>query len=287
MPQTPPSRTLKDFQVDTVEYVLRRLYDDPDPTDRFLVADEVGMGKTLVARGVIEWLQSSGFSTMTPSTASTSSTSAPTQTSLGRTSPSSTCAATAPSHCRRGSLCCATQLRDLNRRMPDGSKTVNLVAFTPGTSFDKGQRGGRVEERALLSWLLRAADGRHARGTATRSRRILRMEVNESTVGLRICGRLNDPDGRSRRVRREEVPRLLSVGSLSCLNLADLVDEMRGRSRVNTEQWYRRDSPSSARFAACSPTSASTASSRTSSSSTSSSVSSICSNGRKRTPSAR
>jgi hypothetical protein len=46
--------TLKDFQVDTVDYVLRRLYDDPDITDRFLVADEVGMGKTLVARGVIE-----------------------------------------------------------------------------------------------------------------------------------------------------------------------------------------------------------------------------------------
>ena len=45
--------SLKDFQVQTVDYVLRRLYDDPEPTDRFLVADEVGMGKTLVARGVI------------------------------------------------------------------------------------------------------------------------------------------------------------------------------------------------------------------------------------------
>ena len=45
--------TLKDFQVDTAEYVLRRLYDDSDTTDRFLVADEVGMGKTLVARHVI------------------------------------------------------------------------------------------------------------------------------------------------------------------------------------------------------------------------------------------
>lgn len=46
--------SLKDFQRDTVAYVLRRLYDDEgDTTDRFLVADEVGMGKTLVARGVI------------------------------------------------------------------------------------------------------------------------------------------------------------------------------------------------------------------------------------------
>jgi len=44
---------LKDFQRDTVDYVFRRLYTDPDPISRFLIADEVGLGKTLVARGVI------------------------------------------------------------------------------------------------------------------------------------------------------------------------------------------------------------------------------------------
>lgn len=44
---------LKDFQRDTVDYVFRRLYTDPDPVSRFLIADEVGLGKTLVARGVI------------------------------------------------------------------------------------------------------------------------------------------------------------------------------------------------------------------------------------------
>src|SRR4051794_5411272 len=44
--------TLKDFQRDSVEYVFDRLYGD-DATRRFLVADEVGLGKTLVARGLI------------------------------------------------------------------------------------------------------------------------------------------------------------------------------------------------------------------------------------------
>ncbi|MGB8983045.1 MAG: hypothetical protein WCC12_14310, partial [Anaerolineales bacterium] len=44
---------LKDFQRRTVDYVFRRLYTDPDATRRFLIADEVGLGKTLVARGVI------------------------------------------------------------------------------------------------------------------------------------------------------------------------------------------------------------------------------------------
>ena len=45
--------TLKDFQLQTVDYVYRRLYEDCDAVKRFLVADEVGLGKTLVARGVV------------------------------------------------------------------------------------------------------------------------------------------------------------------------------------------------------------------------------------------
>ncbi len=43
---------LKDFQKRTVDYVFKRLYGD-DSTSRFLIADEVGLGKTLVARGII------------------------------------------------------------------------------------------------------------------------------------------------------------------------------------------------------------------------------------------
>src|SRR5690348_12825607 len=43
---------LKDFQHATVDYVFERFY-GAKPTRRFLVADEVGLGKTLVARGVI------------------------------------------------------------------------------------------------------------------------------------------------------------------------------------------------------------------------------------------
>ena len=44
---------LKDFQRATVNHVFRRLYEDDDCTRRYLVADEVGLGKTMVARGVI------------------------------------------------------------------------------------------------------------------------------------------------------------------------------------------------------------------------------------------
>src|SRR5215211_4939453 len=44
---------LKRFQRTTVDYVFKRMYEDPDPVSRFLVADEVGLGKTLVAKGLI------------------------------------------------------------------------------------------------------------------------------------------------------------------------------------------------------------------------------------------
>src|ERR1051326_5212580 len=44
---------LKDFQRRTVDYAFKRMYLDRDFTKRFLVADEGGLGKTLVARGVI------------------------------------------------------------------------------------------------------------------------------------------------------------------------------------------------------------------------------------------
>lgn len=44
---------LKDFQSDTVDYVFTRFCDTENPCNRFLVADEVGLGKTLIARGLI------------------------------------------------------------------------------------------------------------------------------------------------------------------------------------------------------------------------------------------
>lgn len=44
---------LKDFQRRTANYAYKRLFVDDDSSKRFLVADEVGLGKTLVAKGII------------------------------------------------------------------------------------------------------------------------------------------------------------------------------------------------------------------------------------------
>ena len=46
-------RRLTDFQRATVRQVHQRFWLDDEPARRFLVADEVGLGKTMVARGVI------------------------------------------------------------------------------------------------------------------------------------------------------------------------------------------------------------------------------------------
>ena len=43
---------LKDFQRATVHHVMDRFF-GADPTRRFLVADETGLGKSVVARGII------------------------------------------------------------------------------------------------------------------------------------------------------------------------------------------------------------------------------------------
>lgn len=75
---------LKPFQRATVEHVFERLFGTDDPTDRFLVADEVGLGKTMIARGVVaKLLERSAASS--PHVASTSSTSARTVPSRSRT----------------------------------------------------------------------------------------------------------------------------------------------------------------------------------------------------------
>ena len=49
----PTLRGLKPFQRRTVSHVHRRFYTSSRPTDRFLVADETGLGKSVVAAGVV------------------------------------------------------------------------------------------------------------------------------------------------------------------------------------------------------------------------------------------
>jgi len=136
---------LKDFQRRTVEYVFSRFYGD-DPTKRFLVADEVGLGKTMVAKGIvvktIEHLRQQGQKRINIVYICSN-------------------AAIASQNVKRLDLggnrfAKATRLTYLPREVRDlQSHDINFISLTPGTTFEHTRsRGGRKEERAILYHLL-------------------------------------------------------------------------------------------------------------------------------------
>lgn len=143
---------LTTFQRNTVNHVIGRFYGD-DPTDRFLVADQTGLGKTMVARGVIartiETLQH--------------------RSDIDRIDIVYICSNQdlARQNVRKLNVTKEkpvdvasrlTMLAKDSTRFPPiatgGPKAVNLVSFTPGTSFSRGWATGTAEERAMLYLVL-------------------------------------------------------------------------------------------------------------------------------------
>ena len=143
---------LKNFQRDTVEHVTGRFY-GPAPTRRFLVADETGLGKSLVARGVIartiERLQHDN-TVERIDVVYVCSNADIAQQNIGRLD--------VTGNPRLSFASRLTLLAKHSRRLALDSgtfaKPVNLVSFTPGTSFDMGWQTGKAEERAMLFLLL-------------------------------------------------------------------------------------------------------------------------------------
>ncbi|MGA3035762.1 MAG: hypothetical protein ABSD70_20950, partial [Terracidiphilus sp.] len=143
---------LKDFQRNTVDYVFQRFH-GPDPTRRFLVADEVGLGKTLVARGVIArtiehlWGELTHDETRRIDVIYICSNADIARQNIDRIKIPGC-----------GETTQATRLTLLPLQMQDFGR-INFVALTPGTSFEQTGGGGRIDERVLLYWLLDRAWG--------------------------------------------------------------------------------------------------------------------------------
>ena len=140
---------LKDFQRATAEHVFSRLYTDPDPVRRFLIADEVGLGKTLVARGVIaktiEHLQGKPQINIVYVCSN---------------------ALIARQNLQRLRVSQQEQFELAERitMLPAtahhlSANKINLVSFTPGTSFELKRGAGKAQERALLRLTLGEAWG--------------------------------------------------------------------------------------------------------------------------------
>ena len=137
---------LKDFQRQTVDYVYRRLYEDSDSVRRFLIADEVGLGKTLVAKGVVAkavdrlW-EEKGHRIDVVYICSNGDIA---RQNINRLN----LLAEDPPRVSRLTLLPKT-IHSLK------SRRLNFVSFTPGTSFNVNSRSGVSEERALIYRILR------------------------------------------------------------------------------------------------------------------------------------
>ena len=141
---------LKEFQRATVEYAFERLYTAKDSTRRFLVADEVGLGKTLVARGVIAkainhlWEGESKVD----------------QIDIVYICSNAQIARQNVRRLRIGSgrFVRAARLGLLPREIHNLKENrVNYIALTPGTSFDLKSSMGLKEERVLLYHMVQYA----------------------------------------------------------------------------------------------------------------------------------
>ncbi|MDN5765557.1 MAG: hypothetical protein L0H96_06810 [Humibacillus sp.] len=173
---------LTDFQRRSVDHVVEQLYGVG--SDRFLVADETGLGKSMVARGVIaraiEHLQDEP-SVKRIDVVYVCANADLAQQNLGRLNVTED---ETISFSSRLTLLGKHSTRLKKRR--SGSKPVNLVSFTPGTSFDLGHSTGTAEERAMLFLALRQcldlSGYRRTAGLRLLQGNVRRLETFRSTV---------------------------------------------------------------------------------------------------------
>ena len=144
---------LKDFQRKTVRYAFKQMYERENPTRRFLIADEVGLGKTLVARGLIARAIDRFKSQI--------------QNGTLRYDIIYICSNTeiAKQNINRLNVIDGVEKKeftftsritllpvDLNNLKEN---RINFISFTPGTSFNLKSSEGIYEERALIYHLLK------------------------------------------------------------------------------------------------------------------------------------
>ncbi len=142
---------LKGFQRRTAEYVFNKLYSAEDGTRRFLIADEVGLGKTLVAAGVIaqaiDHLRDNGVSRI--DVIYICSNQAIARQNVDRIR----------HHLSVDAKPLAQRITLLPHRLDTLDHEINLIALTPGTSFNTASAEGIAEERIILYRMLSEAWG--------------------------------------------------------------------------------------------------------------------------------
>jgi hypothetical protein len=135
----------KPFQEATVLHVVSQLRDDSGPR-RFLVADEVGLGKTLVAQGILQHLASGPRPLNVFYVCSSLTIANQNRDSLLEV---------LPSEDRKNASVNVERPTLLPWADPPASNSFTLFTLTPGTLPMKGSSRGRVDERASIWCLFR------------------------------------------------------------------------------------------------------------------------------------
>ena len=147
---------LKDFQRRTAHRAFERLFTAPDSTRRFLIADEVGLGKTLVAAGVvalaIEHLRA--INTPRIDVIYICSNQAIARQNIDRIK----------HHLGIETQALESRITLLPYQLKTLDRPVNLISLTPGTSFNSGSAEGIARERVILFRMLTQAWGNLGRG---------------------------------------------------------------------------------------------------------------------------
>jgi hypothetical protein len=226
---------LAPFQRDTVEHVHDRLYQQG--ARRFLVADETGLGKSLVARGVIaravETIEQDD-SVDRIDVVYVCSNSDIARQNLNRLDVTGQPHVSFTSRLTLLATAAARLRGDSGPARGAGGtrKPVNLVSFTPGTSFKQGWQTGTAQERALLFLLLEGAldlTGRRRRKAAMHllRRTVRHVETIDSWVEWlhRQLGGVVDPVIADRFLHDARQSQLLA-------HFEALLDELGGRQSV-------------------------------------------------------
>ena len=154
---------LKDFQRRTAVWAFERMFAEEDPAIRFLVADEVGLGKTHVAKGVvaqvIDHLRRTGDKRH--DIVYVCSNAAIARQNIRKLVPPGI---EPIEGADRLTMLPLAQLSDGD----DATTGINLLPITPGTSLKFGRSTGTFRERCLAYTFLRAHWGRHAMNAPAR-----------------------------------------------------------------------------------------------------------------------
>nr|MDE0500361.1 DEAD/DEAH box helicase [bacterium] len=181
---------LKDFQRRTAEWAFERMFADHDPALRFLVADEVGLGKTHVAKGVIaqviDYLGRTGD--RRHDVVYVCSNAAILRQNLRKLTPEGI----EPTIVEVDRLTMLPQVE--LKEEHEGRPGINLLGISPGTSLRFGRNTGTFPERALAYTFLRS----HWGWSAMKKRRArwifwLGITAGDLDARLRACERWYRP----------------------------------------------------------------------------------------------